>query len=268
MASTIVTYLQSLSSKYYLKNDSNEIVKIDNSLSNLLNNIDKELGYLIKRRFVFGSYDRDTILPRDYDKYSDIDLMVVFNTTDFERTPETYRTWLKNFADKYYKDRYGSEVVKEYPTVTIRLNHIKYDLVPAKEEKGFFSTSLYIPNKDSIWQQTDPYSIKENLIEANTKYNSIVRPIIRLMKAWNAKSNYPYNSYELELFITEQNFYGDNIQEGFFHAIKQLSPNWNDSQTKKDKIEILKNKIEQVIICINNNDIIKAKQHLHHVLPY
>lgn len=268
MASSIVSYLQSLSSKYYLKNDSDEIVKIDNSLSNLLKSLDKELGYYIKRRFVFGSYDRDTILPRDYDTYSDIDLMVVFNTTDYERSPETYRTWLKNFADKYYKNRYGSVVVKEYPTVTVRLNHINYDLVPAKEETSIWSSSIYIPNKNSAWQQTDPNSIKDKLIEANTKYNYIVRPIIRLMKAWNAKFNYPYDSYDLELYITGLNFYGDNIQEGFFYAIKHLSTNWNDSQKKKDKIDNLKFRIEEVKNCLNNNDIVNAKQHLHHVLPY
>lgn len=156
MAVSINTYLKDLSYRYYLKNDSAEIVRMNSSLEGLLKNLDKELGILIKRRFVFGSYDRDTILPRTYDNNSDIDLMVVFNTTVYERTLETYRTWLNNFAVKYYKDRYGSEVVRSFPTVTLKLGHIKYDLVPAKEETIFWTPSLYIPNKGGSWQQTDP----------------------------------------------------------------------------------------------------------------
>ena len=244
MAVSINTYLKDLSYKYYIKNDSSEIDKINRSLEALIKNLDSELGILIKRKFVFGSYDRDTILPRSYDNNSDIDLMVVFKTSDYERTPETYRAWLKNFADKYYKDRYGSEVVKSFPTVTIRLGHINYDLVPAKEE-GVWAPTLYIPSKSNYsgWQDTDPNDVKNKLTEVNTRYNSIVRPIIRLMKGWNANKDYPYDSYELELFITGLNFSGDDIQKGFFYAVEKLTTSWNDTKTKKDKVESLKNNI-------------------------
>jgi predicted nucleotidyltransferase len=267
MAVSINTYLRELSSRYYLKNDSTEIEKINRSLEGLLANLDKELGGLIKRRFVFGSYDRDTILPRSFDNNSDLDLMVVFNTTQYERTTETYRGWLKNFADKYYKDKYGSEVVKSFPTVTIRLGHINYDLVPAKEETVIWTSSLHIPSKGGGWQITDPNDVKKNLMEANTRYNYIVRPIIRLMKAWNAAKDYPFDSYELELFLTRLNYYGDDVQKGFFYAVTQLSTNWNDPQTKKDRVTSLKYNIDQVKLHLEKDEIIKAKQWLHRVLP-
>ena len=99
--------------------------------------------------------------------------------------------------------------------MTLKLGHIKYDLVPAKEETIFRTPNLYIPNKGGDWQQTDPNDVKTKLTEANTKYNSIIRPIIRLMKGWNASKGYPYDSYELELFLTSLNFYGDDVQKGF-----------------------------------------------------
>jgi len=267
MVVSINSYLRDLSYRYYLKNDSKEIDKINRSLEGLLGNLDKELGILIKRRFVFGSYDRDTILPRTFDNNSDIDLMVVFNTTEYERTPETYRAWLKNFANKYYKDKYGSEVVKSFPTVTIRLGHINYDLVPAKEETNFWTSSLYIPSIGGGWQTTDPNDVKNKLTEANTKYNSIVKPIIRMMKAWNASKDYPFDSYELELFLTGLNYYGDDIQKDFFYAVGQLSTNWNDPQTKKDKVTSLKYNIDQVKSYLEKDDTTKAKQWLHRVLP-
>jgi predicted nucleotidyltransferase len=267
MATSINNYLRDLSYKFYLKSDSEEIKRINNSLSNLLRNLDSELGILINRRFVFGSYDRDTILPRSIDNNSDIDLMVVFNTTEYERTPETYRNWLKNFADKYYKNRYGSDVVKTFPTVTIRLDRINYDLVPAKEVTFILST-LYIPSS-SGWQSTDPADIKKKLVEANTKYNSIVRPIIRLLKAWNCTCGYPYDSYDLELLITNMNFYGDDVQRGFFYAVGQLPYNFLfDTQSKSTKLESLRYNINKVKEALDNDDIENAKHWLHRVLPY
>lgn len=268
MAESIDYYLRSLSLKYYLKDDSEEVKRINNSLDGLLSNLNKELGVLVKRRFVFGSFDRDTILPRKFDSNSDIDLMVVFNHTDYERTPETYRGWLKNFADKYYKDRYGSEVVKSFPTVGIRLNNINYDLVPAKEESSLWTNNMtiYIPGNDG-WRSTDPNDVKQKLTEANKKYNQIVRPIIRLLKAWNCNNGYPYDSYLLELRITGMNFYNDNVQTGFFYAVGQLSADWFDPQSKKDKIDRLKYNINEVKAALNNSDLVRAKHWLHRVLP-
>jgi predicted nucleotidyltransferase len=267
MASSIDSYLKTLSSSFYLKKDSSEVARINTSKENLLKNLDTELGVRINRRFVFGSYDRDTILPRNIDSKSDIDVMVVFNHTDYERSPETYRAWLQNFGNKYYRDRYGSEVVKSYPTVTIRLGNIHFDLVPAKEESGIFASTLYIPDKNWGWQSTNPNDVKNKLTEVNTKYNSIVRPIIRLLKAWNCTKGYPYDSYELEQLITNMNFYGDNVQSGLFYAVGHLSSNWNDPQTKKVKITSLKYNIDEVKKALEAYDVARAKQWLHRVLP-
>jgi predicted nucleotidyltransferase len=268
MASSIDTYLKSLSYSYYLKRNSDEVGKINRSKESLLAQLDNELGHLISRRFIFGSYDRDTILPRSIDKNSDIDLMVIFNHTDYERTPETYRSWLKRFADKYYKDRYGSVVVKSFPTVTIRLNNINFDLVPAKEEQGFFyGTTIYIPDKLNGWQATDPNDVKLQLTEANTRYNSVVRPIIRLLKAWNCSNGFPYDSYELELEVTGINFSGDNVQSGLFYAVKQLSTSYSDPQIKEVKLQSLRYNIGRAKECLEYDDPNRAKQWLHKVLP-
>ncbi len=266
MALSIDNYLRTLSSNYYLKNSSNETIKINASVNNLFNNLNKELGILIKRKFVFGSYDRDTILPRKFDAKSDVDIMIVFNHTDYERTPDTYRAWLKNFADKYYKNRYGSDVVKSFPTVSIKLDHIHYDLVPAKEELNFLGSTISIPGNLG-WRTTDPNDIKQKLITANANYNQVVRPIIRLLKAWNCDNGYPFDSYILELLITGMNFYGDNVQTGFFYAISQIGSSFGDTQFKINKINSLHYNVSQVKIALNAEDNIKAKQWLHKILP-
>ncbi|VXD15847.1 nucleotidyltransferase domain-containing protein [Marinoscillum sp. 108] len=269
MSASITTYLKDLSYSYYLKKSSDEIAKINTSKTNLLNNLNSALGYRIKRSFVFGSYDRDTILPRSVDSNSDIDVMVIFNHTEYERTPETYRNWLKTFADNNYKSRYGSDVVKSFPTVTIRLGNIHFDLVPAKEETwGWSSSNIYIPDKSYGWQSTDPSDVKTRLTDANTRFNQIVKPIIRLLKAWNSTKGYPFDSYELELAITDMNFSGDNIESGFFYAVNSLPSSWRDPQTKQDKINSLRYNIENVKNCLARYDINSAKSWLHRVLPY
>lgn len=224
----------------------------------------------MNRSFVFGSFDRDTILPRSIDKHSDIDLMVVFNHTDFERTPETYRGWLHDFAKKYYQDRYGSSVSKTHPTVTIRLNNIHYDLVPAKEETSFWSSAktLYIPKMGSEWRSTNPNDVKAALTNANTRYKGIVRPIIRLMKAWNSSNGYPYDSYDLERALTGMNFNGDNHERGLFYAIEQLPLNSNDSSNIKSKVASLKTNIANVKYYLLLDNMDRAKHWLHRVFPY
>lgn len=266
MAVSIDYYLRNLAASYYLKNNSDEIAAINASLKNLFSNLDKELGRLIKRRLVFGSYDRDTILPRKFDSKSDVDIMVVFNHTDYERTPETYRAWLKNFADKFYKNKYGSEVVKSFPTVAIRLDHIHYDLVPAKEEALWHSTSISIPGNLG-WRTTDPNDIKQRLVEANTKYNNVVRPIIRILKAWNCYNDFPYDSYLLELEITGMNFLNDNVQSGLFYAVGQLNTSWSDPQSKREKLQSLKYNMDQAHEALDENNSERAKHWLHRIVP-
>ena len=125
MAVSIDNYLRTLSyEKYYLKRNSIETTRIDNSIKSLFLNLATEFKSKIRAKSIFGSYDRDTILPRSIDPMSDVDIMVIFNHTDFERTPETYRNWLKEFAEKHYKNKYGSSVEKTFPTITIKLENI------------------------------------------------------------------------------------------------------------------------------------------------
>ena len=265
MSTSLDNYLRSLASTYYLKNSSEEVRQIDGSIKTLFDNLDEHFSYKIKRKFVFGSYDRDTILPRKFDSKSDVDIMVIFNHTEYERTPDTYRNWLKTFAVKYYQDRYGSGVTKTFPTITVRLGHIHYDLVPAKEEQLWGQTELSIPGAYG-WRTTNPYDVKRRLTEANTNYNQVVRPIVRLFKAWNCYNGYPYDSYELELEVTGVNFHGDNVQTGFIYAANQLNLS-SATQDRTSKVESLRYNLRQVIQALDDYDSERAKRWLHRILP-
>src|SRR5436190_2135287 len=94
---------------------------------------------------------------------------------------------LDQLSREYYIS-YGSEVYKTNPTVTLELDHIKYDLGPAYEETNYWSTNqtIYIPQNDSNWMTTDPHGFNTELTRANTAYGSNIKKVIRLLKAWNA----------------------------------------------------------------------------------
>lgn len=266
MAVSLENYLRTLSANYYLKNSSVETQKINTSVNSLRKNLNSYFGNSIDRSFTFGSYERDTILPRKYDRKSDVDVMVVFKDSSY--TPETYRNQLKRFADKYYALRYNSAVVKSFPTITVQLNNINYDLVPAKEENTFWSgNKLQIPGNNG-WRETNPHDVKENLTKANTRYNSIVRPLVRLMKAWNCNNGYPYDSYLLELEITNMNFSGDTIQTGLFYIASTLSLSPGDSLTRRVKVAALKTCLAEVKQALDNDSLIRAKLRLHKLFPY
>lgn len=113
---------------------------------------------------------------------------------------------------------------------------------------------------------TDSSGFNTVLTAANSKYNNLVKPIIRLMKAWNAKAGYPYQSFKLEQEIAGMCFTGDNYETGFFYAIKQL-PTWYLTQTDVNKVAVLRNNVVWIKKYLEEDNTVKAKEWLHKILP-
>lgn len=237
---SVLTYLNSLSSQLVLSTD--ERINISVSLGFLktrLNNWSHS-GDILEQE-VFGSYDRDTILPRKYDEGSDVDYMIVFKNPN-RLQPETFRTWLKKFAEDKYK---RSEIYLDYPTTVLELSHIKFELVPAIKP---YWGSYMIPDNTTIfskWQSTNPFTLKNTITEAN-KINHNVRPLIRLMKYWNVLNGKPYASFELEQKIANMPFwYSKNLEECFYFFVEALMADYSMSQANKNAVNKLKNQARQ-----------------------
>lgn len=237
---SILTYLTSLSSQLVLSTE--ERISIGVSLGFLKTKLSNwSHSSDIQEQAVFGSYDRDTILPRKYDDGSDVDYMIVFkNPNNYQ--PETFRGWLKKFAeDKYTR----SEIYLDYPTTVLELSHIKFELVPAI--KPMWGTYM-IPDNTTIfskWQSTNPFTLKNTITEAN-KINHNIRPLIRVMKYWNVLNGKPYASYELEQKIANMPFwYSKNLEECFYFFVEALIPEYSMSQLKKNAVNKLKNAARQ-----------------------
>jgi predicted nucleotidyltransferase len=198
--------------------------KIKASLEQLEKKLKDNLRSEIKEFIRFGSYTRNTILPRDYDPESDIDLMVVFNTDTWKKTPGTYR---KNILDVLTSAYPYSISKKDFPAVKLELNHIKFDLVPAYCEESYWSNNrtYYIPDSNDGWRSTVPNDINDALGSKNQSYgNNIVRNVIRLCKCWNAGARYPWESYEMEKWILSRFFYsGDNLYDKFLSTLNDMA---------------------------------------------
>lgn len=141
---------------------------------------------------IFGSYDRQTILPRKVDENSDIDIMLVFENKDNYK-PQSFLNRIKQFVEKYYS---RSEIYQSSPTIVLELNHIKFELTPAYVSYG----CCYIPNGPFNWKYTNPDGFHGDLLECNKNNNFKIKPTIRLIKYWNIKNN----NRDLESFFLEE----------------------------------------------------------------
>ena len=268
MAASLNTKLTQLANEYYISHGSPEAVKIDSSVSTLIQKIKGFFTLDVPDIIEFGSYKRDTLLPRKYDNESDVDLMVVFNHASLGSRPGYYRDRLVQFADKYYS---RSDVRKTIPTVTLELNHIKYDLVPTyiQTQVWNLNKTYYIPETDDKWMITDPHGFNTILTNANKSSNYNLKRIIRLLKAWNAKVGYPISSYALEQELTNITYWFKNTtEEYFFAAIEGLAlyrnGNFYSPNAKVSSLKDNANRVKQYLQAYNYNS---AYSWLSHILP-
>tara|TARA_R100000027_G_C2245716_1_gene93209 strand:+ start:1412 stop:2014 length:603 start_codon:yes stop_codon:yes gene_type:complete len=167
------------------------------------------------------------------DLRSDVDYMIVFSDEDSK--PQTYISRLKRFAEKYYS---SSEIAQSSPTVVLSLNHIRFDLVPAIKS---YIQEYRIPAPASSyedWTATSPNDFNSTITSANTTSNYKLKPAIRLLKYWNAKSGYVYDSYSLEKWVAEKYFFScTTVRDYLFCCIDDLSLSYTEAQWRKDKLQ-------------------------------
>ena len=180
---SVNSYLSGLASELVLSGTEKR------SISTSIETLKRRLDYYfirgeIEESFIFGSYTRDTILPRKYDEDSDIDVMIVFDNPNRYK-PQTFLSWLKRFAEERYQT---SEIYQSSPTIVLELDHIKFELVPAYKELSI-STSYKIPDGPSQWQLTTPREDDDKLIQCNKANDYLIKPVVRLIKLWNIKKN-------------------------------------------------------------------------------
>lgn len=217
---------------------------IETSISTLDKRLFEEFdNTIVSKRLIFGSYARQTMLPRWMDEKSDVDYMVVF--ADSNKEPQTYLDRLKRFADNRYKN---STRYQDHPTIALDLNHIRFELVPARDT-GIWA-GLQIPTKGTVfkWMETSPDAFSKELGAKDQRCSGLIRPLVRLAKYWNARADYVYESYGLEQKIVAHNFLWvpETLEAYFFSFMSTLDVPWGDAQWRKDNIALLKQALSDV----------------------
>lgn len=245
-----------------------EKLNINRSIAAIQKKLNAHFGTQLDRHFVFGSYARGTILPRSMDTNSDIDYMIVFNDSDLR--PQSYLDRLRKFVEINYKK---SDIGQSNPTIVLSLNHIKFELVPAVE--SWFS-GLQIPAKSSDyadWVSTDPTDFNDSLINANKQNKNLTKPLIRLLKYWNASNGYVYESYELEKYVVDEGFYmlklyGDLTLENMLYSfIEAMSWEWGTAKWRIERIQRAQFIVSELQDLQNSNNELIAANRIRKLLP-
>ncbi|WP_410474765.1 SMODS domain-containing nucleotidyltransferase [Guyparkeria sp. TX1] len=228
---TVNSHLVNLASDLVLS--STEKTNITTSINTLSSRLEAYFGVGINEKFQFGSSCRGTILPRRADKKSDIDYMVIFDTSAGQKKPQTYLDRLRRFAENKYS---RSEISQSSPTIVLSLNHIRFELVPAVYSYGYL-----IPSPRSSWEEwmsTDPISSNRDISDKNTAENNKIKPLVRLVKYWNSTQGYPFASYDLEKYIVNQSYWFCASLKDYFYAFWQgFGCTYDTPQYIKDKVE-------------------------------
>lgn len=195
-----------------------ERTSIDTSINTLSRKLGNHFNNL-NSKFVFGSYDRRTILRRSKDPNSDVDYMVVFSDGANYR-PQTLMTRLKTFAEANYS---RNEIKQSSPTIVIELSSIKFELAPAYVSWGTY----FIPAPASSytnWISTNPSGMKTELDTKHRLNNYVIKDLIQLLKYWNVKNGKVYSSYDIERYVLDKWFFScTNLKEYFYNAVEGLS---------------------------------------------
>lgn len=255
---SVISYLENRASSAVLS--SAEKLLIDSSLATLQQRLGEHFGEDIKQQFRFGSSTRDTILPRRMDERSDIDYMVVFNRG--AQTSQAYLDRLKRFVEKYYS---RSEVYQSSPTITLELNHIKFEIVPALSN---WFTGYQIPKSTGGWRDTDPNGFNDDLTSTNKDHNSLIKPTIRLAKYWNAQNGYPFGSFEFEKWICNRWFwFCKNQRDYLFYVFNALSEEVETELKTKQAIVRAQKIVQQVRKYEKESLMAEAEKEVEKLIP-
>ena len=263
---TVNSYLRRLSAAAVVSPSEKE--SVSRSISTLQAKLNHYFNSELAEHMVFGSYTRGTILPRSMDVNSDIDYMIVFNESNYK--PQTYLNKLRKFVEFYYS---RSEISQSNPTIVLALNHIKFELVPAIN--GFW-TGLKIPAKRADlndWISTEPNDINQILTQTNQSNNNLIKPMIRLVKYWNANNNYPFASFELEKELAEREYFfvrqlsSCQLKDYFLNAIASLSLSWDAAQYKKNALNKAQSIVQEVETNLENGWEHSAESAIKKLLP-
>jgi len=150
-----------------------------------------------KAPWAIGSYGRGTIVRPE----RDIDIVVALSVPEYweryKRDSRVFLRWLRDGVNrKYPNTRVGVRGI----AVRLALGEgLEVDLVGGFHYKG---GGFVIPNGSGGWQATNPPFHDQLMTDANVRTKSALKPLVRVMKAWNIMGNGGrLRSFHLEMVV-------------------------------------------------------------------
>jgi hypothetical protein len=178
-----------------------QVEKVSNCHNNVVKTIESVLTLNSggKSRLI-GSYDRKTLTR--YLSEGDVDVMVVLhygNNKDlvdgFGSPARTLDKFKKILSDEYPK----TVMRRDRNCVTMQLSEFSLDVVPAvKYDSGNYRIPDSVDNK---WIDTNPAKFADLITSINKNTNSMVVPVIKMLKRWNKNNGDVLSGYHIECLV-------------------------------------------------------------------
>jgi hypothetical protein len=145
-----------------------------------------------------GSYGRETLVRWG----RDIDVIVALADVPYwERYKGDSRRFLYWVRDGLNSAYPGTKVSSKEVAVRMLLSDdLQVDLVPSftRDAQG---GGFYIPNGSGGWRQTNPLYHDHLMATSNARLASRLKPLAKLMKAWNLANGSHLRSFHLEMMV-------------------------------------------------------------------
>jgi hypothetical protein len=150
-----------------------------------------------KAPWAIGSYGRETIVRPE----RDIDIMVALDYPTYkdryDNDPKGMLRWLRDGLDRQYANTHVG--VRQIAVHLALGDGLEVDLVPGFHRSG---GGFFISDGAGGWQATNPPHHDQLMTDSNVRLNSQLKPLVRVMKAWNIMGNgHRLSSFHLEMIV-------------------------------------------------------------------
>jgi len=162
--------------------------------------------------FLVGSWAKDTFIrpPRDVDIYFMLPPDVYFRYERYGVNVNKQSALLQEVKGKLNSAYRLSEIRGDGPVVLAKFESYNVEVVPVFQLDDFKSYYICDTKNGGRYLVTKPADEVKAVEEADLRNNKNVRPLIRMLKCWQANCNVPIKSFHLELlaiaFLDQWNY--------------------------------------------------------------
>jgi hypothetical protein len=168
-----------------------------------------------------GSYSRGTLTRWQ----RDVDLMAALSVSEYDSTyGNDSRKFLYFVRDALDEEYESTKVSSRLVSVKLDFSDFVVDVVPCFRRDG---GGFLIPNGAGGWKATNPPFHYELMKDADAAHGNRLKPLARLMKAWNLANGHHLASFHVEL-MTERMWRDDKIgpYAGAVASTLKTMPSW------------------------------------------